>query len=68
MEMNIVLVQGIMINTSVIVNYCDCCGSHERNREKMTQHAVVRISVCLQQMSVTMMMHTLVAAVGDVCL
>ncbi len=47
MEMNIVLEQGIMINTSVVVNYCDSCGSNERNREKMTQYAVVRIGVGL---------------------
>ena len=47
MEMNIVLEQGIMINTSVVVNYCDRCGSNERNREKMTQYAVVRIGVGL---------------------
>lgn len=68
MEMNIVLVQGIMINTSVVVNYCDCCGSHERNREKMTQYAVVRIGVGLQQMAVAMVVYALAAAVGDVCL
>lgn len=47
MEMNIVLKQGIMINTSVTVSYSDCRGSHERNREEMTQYAVVRIGVGL---------------------
>ena len=68
MEMNIVLEQGIMINTFLIVSYCDCCGSNERNREKMTQHAVVRIGVGLQQMAVAMVVYTLAAAVGDVSL
>ena len=67
MEMNIVLEQGIMINTSVIVNYCDSCGSNERNREKKTQYAVVRIGVGLQQMAVAMVVYALAAAVGDVC-
>lgn len=68
MEMNIVLVQGIMINTSLIVNYCDSCGSNERNREKMTQYAVVRIGVGLQQMAVAMVVYALAAIVSDVCL
>lgn len=66
--MIIVLVQGIMINTSLMVSYCDCCGSHERNREEMTQYAVVRIGVGLQQMTVAMVVYALAAAVGDVCL
>lgn len=58
-----------MVDTyHLTVNYRDCCGSHERNREKMTQHAVARISVGLQQMTVAVVVYALTAAVGDVCL